>query len=486
MKKILLIILLFSLSGCSNTVDLTAASDISATALKTKYDNASEVKSKYQLINTALKMTAKADPKDTIKVTVGSDEVLLGGAGEFEPSVKISRWDEVSLKMTPKGLDKIAKKDKKVKLEDGKIKFETPKMSFEMYDYMEGEGGYKYIWYLNEKPLTNKIEFEIESSGLDFFYQPPLTEEFQNGYSEEFQKEIVVTETQVKDLEGNILVERPENVVGSYAVYHSTKGGMNDIYGKDYKVGKAFQVPEPRIYDANGNFTRPEKFIINPTTGKYSITIPQEFLDTAVYPIKSNDTFGYTTNGASLTTIARNISYSRKDQPVGALFTMASAGDVTKLSFGFKSTTDNTTAKGGIYAGSGSSPWAKQGGITNAATILTSDTAGFKDMTYASAVSLEAGSYRLLVKGDGNPMNSNYDNCSIGYDTGDASQGFIPKVNGEASDGTIDIHANITTGEEVGDYDYIGLNAYKISIYATYTPSAAPAVTKPQQIIIFD
>jgi len=149
------------------------------------------------------------------------------------------------------------------------------KISFEMYEYTEGEGGYKFIWYLNEKPATNKVEFSLNTKGLDFFYQPPLT-----------QKEID---------EGCV---RPENVVGSYAVYHQTKGRMNDINGKDYKVGKFGHIYRPKIIDAEG------KEIwgilnIDAEKGIYSVEIPQDFLDTATYPIKSNDTFGYTTFGGS-------------------------------------------------------------------------------------------------------------------------------------------------------------------------------------------
>ena len=274
-------------------VGMPAKNEVSLEKFTQKYEQASEIKVKYQMEGASLKRAVKDNPKDMVRVEIGDKD-----STEFTPKIKFSRWDEVDFTLTPKGLDQVATKDKTLSFEGDKIKFGTPKISFEMYDYAEGEGGYKYIWYLNEKPLTNKVEFAIETSGLDFFYQPPLTQEYQNGYSEEFQKEIVVSETQVKDSDGNVLAERPENVVCSYAVYHQTKGGMNDINGKEYKTGKAFHIYRPHLFDANG-LEAWGILNIDVVNGNYSVEIPQDFLDTAVYPIKSNDTFGFDSQGGS-------------------------------------------------------------------------------------------------------------------------------------------------------------------------------------------
>ena len=243
--------------------------EISQAKLTEKYALATEIKAKYSLDGTSLIKTDiknpeldayKNEPKDEIKITLGDKDAL-----EFVPNIELKRWSEVSFKIKPKGLE--SAKDKDLKFEGDKVKFDTPKISYEMYDFTEGEGGYKYIWYLNEAPTTNKIEFDIETSGLDFFYQPELTpEEIAQG------------------------AFRPENVVGSYAVYHQTKGGMNDSAGKDYKTGQAFMIYRPHIIDANGAETWG---ILNIKDGIYSVEIPQDFLDKAVFPIKSNDTFNW-------------------------------------------------------------------------------------------------------------------------------------------------------------------------------------------------
>src|SRR3990167_7306272 len=79
------------------------------------------------------------------------------------------------------------------------------------------DGGFEVEIVLKEKPATNVFDFAIDGAeNLDFFFQPPLTQaEIDEGAS------------------------RPENVVGSYAVYHKTKA--NHRIGSIYQfAGKAF------------------------------------------------------------------------------------------------------------------------------------------------------------------------------------------------------------------------------------------------------
>jgi len=302
------------------------------------------IKDKYQIADNTFSLqnikNAELDrydgkPKDEINIEIGDSKQ----PDIFYPQVKLMRWsDEVNFSVRLKD-NEIGEEEIKSKSADSDtIVWSKGNIDIEYYDYAEGEGGHKMVWYLKEKPLTNKVEFTIQSKGLDFFYQPPLTQEYQNGYSEEFKGEIVVTETQVKDLDGNVLVERPENVVGSYAVYHSTKGGMNDAYGKDYKTGQAFFIYRPHIIDANGAETWG---ILNIKDGIYSVEIPQEFLDKATFPIKSNDTFGYTTEGGT--------SYGTADRITGQKGTPSSSGTVTKISFYGQWSSAGGNANGAIY-----------------------------------------------------------------------------------------------------------------------------------------
>jgi hypothetical protein len=109
--------------------------------------------------------------------------------------VKLCRWtNEVNLSVRLKDTEY---EKAVISTDKDKIIWDKDNIKIEMYDYAEGEGGYKFVWYLKSKPTTNKVEFFIQSKGLDFFYQPELTQE-------EKDKGVI----------------RPENVVGSYAVYH--------------------------------------------------------------------------------------------------------------------------------------------------------------------------------------------------------------------------------------------------------------------------
>jgi hypothetical protein len=246
-----------------------------------------------QLNNTTWKQEVKTDWKDELNVVIGDDK-----QPDFKPQIKIERWsNEVncSIRLIHNEKNPIVSKEGDMMVwSAGNIKSHF----YEIASCEEHpEGGYEFDIHLKEKPATNKIEFTLNTKGLDFFYQPPLTEEYQNSYSEEYQKEIVVSETQVKDLEGNVLVERPENVVGSYAVYASEQK-TNWEGGKLYRTGQVGMIYRPKIIDSAGTEVWGELNIAN---GILSVTIPQKFLDKAIYPIRhaAGLTFGYTTAGGS-------------------------------------------------------------------------------------------------------------------------------------------------------------------------------------------
>jgi len=469
-KKLLVILGIISVVYAADNLTIN---EISLEKVSTKYDQSVEIKNLYQRDGVKLerKITKNAEldkyknePKDEIKIEIGDNtpvEVkgLLGGAtgattSEFTPSIKLTRWNEVFFKITPIGLDKVATKDKTLSFEGNKIKYGTPKMSFEMYEATDTpEGGYKFIWYLNEKPATNKVEFAIESSGLDFFYQPPLTQEYQNGYSEEFQKEIVVSETQVKDLEGNVLVERPENVVGSYAVYHQTKGGMNDINGKEYKTGQAFFIYRPHIIDATGAETWGNLHIEN---GIYSVEIPQDFLDKAVYPIKSNDTFGYTTAGGSSQTHGQGYWKGRigTSGAAGTLDSIHESVDYTSTAtYHLKAVITNSAF--GILTN----------GVGETVTVNNSGQ-GWKYATYSTKPTIAAATVYYAGMIAENADTNHWFNS--GGTWGDSRQ---------------DTTNSYTTPTNPTD---AGGSSSLYSIYATYTPAGGGAAAPTPQIIIIE
>ena len=405
--------------------------EISKEKMTAKYEQAIEIKAKYQIDGTSLKREViknaeldkyKGEPKDKIEVVLGDKN-----STDFTPDIEMKRWNEVSFKIKPR-LNGVATKDKELSFEGDKVKFKTPKMDFEMYDIpatANDEGSYKYIWYLNVAPTTNKIEFDIETTGLDFFYQPELTaEEIAQG------------------------AFRPENVVGSYAVYHQTKGGMNDSAGKEYKAGKAFHIYRPKIIDAVGKETWGNLHIEN---GIYSVEIPQDFLDKAVYPIKSNDNFGYETQGTAG-------QYYMTNKIIGSLFTLNQIGvGVSITALGMETDGNDPMFKFALYNHTDLSFIQKTNESSNPSGDIT--------LNFTSQPELSIGNY--LIVGWGTTSGGD---VYFWYDDGDTNQGH---------------HSNLTYATNFPNPLVPTHNTNKYSIYATYSP-AAGTPTPNNDIIIFE
>lgn len=246
-----------------------------------------EIAARYQQDGNSLKRNAKDDPKDMIRVQVSNKDDL-----EFSPDLTISRWDEVSFKIKPTSLlAGVPTRDKDLSFNGEKIVFSTPHVEFNLYELTTGEGGFEYEIILKEKPATNVISLDIETQGLELFYQPPLTEEPRG--------DEICTETECRRPDGSIARKRPEKVVGSYVAYHKNPP-MNIVGGKEYKTGIAFNIYRPQMIDSVGNKVWGQLYI-DEQTGLLTVTIPQAFLDNAVYPIRhaAGLEFGYHTAGGS-------------------------------------------------------------------------------------------------------------------------------------------------------------------------------------------
>ena len=260
------------------------------------------ISDKYIRDNNTFLRFAKENPKDRIRVEIGDLE-----QPDFKPQFKFMRWsNEVNFSLRAE-----EKVGATVETEGEKIKYITPEYEVHLYDKPElsEDGGFEFEWVLKQKPATNVLIATIETKSLDFFYQPPLT-----------QKEID---------EG---ASRPKNVEGSYAVYHKTKGGMVDSAGKEYKVGKAFHIYRPKVTDADGTFTWGDLHI-DEVKGELTVTIPQKFLDDAVYPVVVDPTFGYTSFGATNYSIASGGFGSGRQATRRGLVGSPESGTLESVSF---------------------------------------------------------------------------------------------------------------------------------------------------------
>jgi len=215
----------------------------------------------------------------------------------------------------------------------GKWKFELEEVEIEIElepKNISEYGDLEWSMKLTDKPPINVFSMPIQSENLKFYYQPPLYEEY--GFSEPFSNStFLVNATHVMELVNGTWITttyRPENVVGSYAVYHAYK--MNN----EYKTGKAFHIYRPKIIDAEGK-TAWANLNIDEKKGVLMVTIPQEFLDKAVYPVVIDPTFGYETAGASRVSIAWGgepiIPEPPQDSRAGTAWTMPEDGNAESI-----------------------------------------------------------------------------------------------------------------------------------------------------------
>ena len=211
----------------------------------------------FTLKDNALSHVVKDNPADRIVVEIGDSK-----QPDFKPQFKVSRWDnEVNFSMRAQE-DPTAT----VEVEGDIVKYKAKDYEVHQYEKPEAgeDGGFEFEWVLPSKPASNVLTATIQSKELDFFYQAPLTEE-----------EIA---------QG---AERPDNIVGSYAVYHKT-GRNNRVGGKEYKTGKFCHIYRPEAIDAKGERTWCDLHVEVEENGSGVMirTIPQDFLDKATYPVK--------------------------------------------------------------------------------------------------------------------------------------------------------------------------------------------------------
>lgn len=250
------------------------------------------------------------DKGQVLEMKVDSD-IQKGEAidvSKISASVTLNRWNgEESMTVTPEGdfgtpSRALFSKTQKMDSMDGKKAV--------VIDPTTSNDGVNIDITLNEKPAGNVFKYFISGyQDMDFFYQPVLT-----------QKEID---------EG---ASRPDNVVGSYAVYSKTKA--DHIEGKtNYATGKLFHIYRPKAIDAKGNEQWADLTYSN---GVLEVIVDQAYLDSATYPVTIDPTFGYTTQGG--TTVTSSGIKSTQATP-------ATSGTITKMTiYQSRATSDSLAA----------------------------------------------------------------------------------------------------------------------------------------------
>ena len=329
--------------------------------------------------------------KTTFKNLNKEFEVEIGDIKQpdFKPQIKLKRWDN-ECNFSCRLID-----NETFELEEQKekINYKNNKKEIQFYEYKnEDKEGFEFDIILKKKPKTNKIEFSIQSKELKFYYQPELTNE--------------------ELAEGTY---RPLNVVGSYAVYHASKGNAHKgrTNGEKYKSGKAFHIYRPKIFDSEGEWVWGE-LNIDIEKRILSVTISQKFLDNATYPIRNAAglQFGYDTIGGTS-------NYTLSNYITGSVFAgVEGIGDYIRMYHNPSAT--SFTTKCAIYVHSDSSllensPTEEITGVTGAA---------WRQYNFITGPSISTADYVLV----GWSNYTGYVNNLIYYDTGDTNQGHYQNI----------------------------------------------------------
>ena len=376
--------------------------------------------------NNTLKKVVKIDVREKIELEIGDSKQL-----EAYPQAKIMKWNnEVNFSIRRDNGSRSFRE------QNGMIVFEGTEEDVRFYELVGFEdGGLEVEILLKNKPKSNSFDFSIETKGLDFFYQPELTiEEKDRGAS------------------------RPDNVVGSYAVYHKTKRNNNLKTKHDYKTGKAFHIYRPKAIDAEGVESWCE---LNISGNRLSVTVPQSFLDKAVYPVIVDPTFGYETAGVS--------EFQNSNAIIGSIFELIDSANITQISayYGVRGYTGPIIT--GIY--NADETFAD---ITSSEITSPGDnTNHWLDFSVTTTEVLSPGDYyivsRSAVGGSGQPMFQ----ATLKYDTGSTNQG-----------GT---RYNITYSSTFPDpVDFTEYQDAKFSIYATYEESSVQTQVKFPGTVVSD
>lgn len=289
--------------------------------------------------------------------------------------------------------------------------------------------------------IGNSLTFPFPLYNLKAYYQPPLYEKY--GFSKPFSNNtFLVNATHVMRLINGTwrtTTYRPENVVGSYAVYHATRSNIHRSKeeAEKYKAGKAFHIYRPKAVDAEGKETWCNLHI-DAEKGLLTVTIPQEFLDKAVYPVSVDPTFGYETAGASSINNNNFISFESGSP----------AEDGTGVSISaYLSGAPSGQSKANIYEYVSSTDVGDQ--IANGQTEeLTITDKGWYTFNFISSPTFSGGTKYYLAL-----WSSNY--CNIYYDDGDEYEvGWV-------SESYSDSWSSSISGEETDPNYY--------SLYCTYT-----------------
>ena len=212
---------------------------------------------------------------DSVETTV-----KVGAAEKFVPNINASKWgDEAWLNIN---MPDVVNEEKE-SLVDEKLSLTVGDNTHRFYETPDGR--FEYEIEIAKRPASNVVSFNLSyPEGLVFYYQDTLENDYAAFVA--LNPDAKALPTWEEWSEGRT---RPDDVVGSYAVYWAKKNNK-------YQTGKFCHIYRPKITDADKKETWGELDI---TGNTMRITIDEKWLGEARYPIIVDPTLGYTTEGGS-------------------------------------------------------------------------------------------------------------------------------------------------------------------------------------------
>ena len=229
--------------------------------------------------------------KQIYATTLGEDEVIIGNekSASFEPHIQFTKWNkENSLSVIP---DTTLFTSTTLTLSADKIEIGDAKTGF-YFEPQEDGVNFKFGVTLYEIPLNPsivtidgkkyfKLDYQVENwEEYNWYYQPPLTNIEPDGSSWEGWIDHPVLghiHKNTQSAESN----------GSWCIYHKTKAN------NQYKIGKMGVIYRPKFIDADGKWVWGLGLFDN---GVFSELVSEDFVLSAKLPVKSNATYGNTSN----------------------------------------------------------------------------------------------------------------------------------------------------------------------------------------------
>lgn len=314
---------------------------------------------------------------------------------------------------------------------------------YEIVDPNDSEAtGFEFEFELPEKPATNRFDMTIQTKDLRFIYCNISDDAAQKYIDQMTEVAKAYPEAKITipaSIEEAKLQIGPENTHGSYAAYHNSKKD------NEYKTGKAFHIYRPKATDKEGRWTWCD-IKIDTNTGILSITVPQDFLDNATYPLLVDPTFGSTTIGA----LGASSFFINDQAPAGKATSNASVSIDKITAYTCRTNDGSVSAKTFILDGNGNSNVPILTNGWTPAVALTSNSFGWIDFVYSTKPTVVNGNgYRLGIVG-----NSGFPGIRIRYD---------------GTDGNVEFMIGFKYDESVTTWSSSTYSDFVLSIYATYT-----------------